>query len=307
MLDSVYEHLLDLQNKICKDISIIDKKDCFFQPWASPQEKTQGQGIITYFNKGQLLEKGCANISTIHGHVTEKMQHLIPQHLYQEKSKYFYSVASMGLIFHPYSPFVPSVHSHYRYFEITDESKNVLCWYFGGGADLTPYYLVEDEAIHFHKTLKEACDKVNPNLYQPLKKEADKYLYIPHRKEHRGIGGVFSLRLHDRPKEEAYDWFVNCSNSFLDCYVPIVKNGMDKSFNERNRKWQLLRRAHYVEFNLIYDTGFHFALHLDEEHYVKTVFMSMPPVVEWDYDFIIEPNSPEEDMQNVLKCPRDWV
>lgn len=295
------------QETISREIVAINEKDCMARHWKSDgAHGVKGEGRANYFQGGKFLETGCANVSTLKGPVLGEMARLIsidPQDL----SKHSFFATGISLIFHSYSPFVPSIHANYRYCEIVDGSNNVVLWYFGGGADLTPYYLFEEDATHFHRTLKKACDKTDPTLYENLKKAADDYFYLPHRKEHRGIGGIFVLRFFDRPQEEIYHWVQECSDVFLPSYLPIAEKRMNEPFTEEQKKWQLLRRGRYIEFNLLYEKGLSFLLGLNMETSVENVFMAFPQQARWEFGFTPLPHSPEEKLLEVLKNPRDWV
>ncbi len=291
------------QQDICEALGTINQKPCVIHPWAS---KELGGGQANVFMDGKVLEKGAVNVSTVRGKVFGEMLKMIPldrEKINPDHLKYF--VTSVSLILHPYSPMVPTVHANYRYFEIEDENDQTISWFFGGGTDLTPYYLFEDDAIHFHQTLKNACDQSEKGLYEKLKKDADHYFYLPHRKEHRGIGGIFSLRMNDKPAEQIYGWVKNCCNAFIEGYVPIIKKRMHEPFTEAQKKWQLIRRGRYVEFNLLNDFGTTFGLKSGGN--VENILLSLPPHVCWEYNFQAEIGSPEEKLLLTLKTPRDWI
>lgn len=299
------ECVYNTQKKITDEISLINEQQHSSLPWKVEEKKSSG--AANYFGKGKVIEKGCANVSvTLGAPVFEVMaQKLLPEELRKNYSKYCYYVASLSTIFHPISPLIPSIHANYRYFEIVDESGNIIHWFFGGGADLAPSYLFEEDAVHFHTTLKKPCDKVDNSFYRKLKKDADEYFYLPHRKEHRGIGGTFSFVLADKPKEAIYNWVVDSCNAFLPSYIPIIKKRMNDPYTEKQKDWQLIRRGRYAEFILLCDVGFRFGLNSGANP--EKDFMPMPPVAKWDHLFIPEPNSPEEKMVEVLKTPREWV
>lgn len=169
---------------------------------------------------------------------------------------------------------VPTVHFNYRYFEITQEDGSVI-WWFGGGTDLTPYYVNEKDFKHFHKTLKETCDKFNVNYYPDFKKWCDNYFTIKHRKESRGIGGIFFDDLDHPSKEKAFAFVTSCADAVIPSYIPLVKNHKDDAYTYHERQWQLLRRGRYVEFNLLYDRGTKFGLHTPEARF-ESILMSLP-------------------------------
>lgn len=297
------ECVANTQKNICKELTKLNEKECKAYPWQGQDIK--GEGLVNLFQGGRFLEKGGVNVSIVEGPVFGNMLQMLSLDGNIDHSRYSYFATGVSLVLHPYSPFVPTIHANYRYFEIEDPSKNIVAWCFGGGTDLTPYYLFEEDAIHFHTTLKCACNKTDPFLYPKLKKEADDYFYLPHREEHRGIGGIFSLKMSDKPREVIYDWVRNCSDAFLTCYLPIVEKRMHEPFEEASKKWQLLRRGRYVEFNLMHDVGTQFGLKSGGN--VENILMTMPPHVCWEYGFQPEPNSPEEKLLKVIKTPRDWA
>jgi coproporphyrinogen III oxidase len=229
----------------------------------------------------------------------------------------------LSLVIHPKSPMVPTVHANWRYFEMypyenSSPSGRFGGAWFGGGQDLTPYYLFEEDAIHFHQTCKTACDKHNPEFYPKYKKQCDNYFWNAHRNEARGIGGLFfdyckdtsdsELAKQTDKKMSMEDWFnfvTEVGNSFLDAYVPIVERRKDLPFTDAQKKWQEIRRGRYVEFNLVHDKGTLFGLKTNGR--IESILMSLPPKVQWVYDHHPEVGSEEEKLIEVLEKPIDWV
>lgn len=292
------------QQSICDALGNINQKFCVSHPWSSKELNGGGQANI--FTNGQVLEKGAVNVSTVRGKVFGQMLQLLPSKEQKiDPDKYRYFATGISIILHPYSPMVPTIHANYRYFEIKDENEQVISWFFGGGTDLTPYYLFEEDAIHFHQILKDTCDQSEKGLYEKLKKEADAYFYLPHRKEHRGIGGIFSLRMHDRSPEQIYEWVSNCCNAFIEGYIPIIKRRINNPYTEAQKKWQLIRRGRYVEFNLLYDIGTTFGI--KSGGIIENILVSLPPHICWEYDFQPEAGSPEEKLLIALRTPRQWI
>lgn len=201
---------------------------------------------------------------------------------------------------HPKNPFCPTMHFNYRYFE-TDGGV----WWFGGGTDITPAYLNEEDMKHFHGVYKDACDKHDPEFYTKFKKWADTYFYIPHRGETRGFGGIFFDDLNDRDPEKLFAFAKEGLESVVPAYVPVVAKHMDDPFTQEQKNWQLIRRGRYVEFNLIYDRGTIFGLKTGGR--IESILMSLPETARFEYDHHPLPGSPEEAAMNVYKTPRDWL
>ena len=213
----------------------------------------------------------------------------------------FYATGT-SLVLHPYSPMIPTVHANFRYLEVGNKK------WFGGGSDLTPYYLFEEDARHFHKTAKNVCDKHDNCFYSQFKKECDQYFYLPHRKEARGVGGIFYDYLGKEEPEKLENFFSfakDYSESFLDSYLPIVERRKDEPWTETQKEFQLLRRGRYVEFNLIYDRGTLFGLRTNGR--TESILMSLPPTVNWTYNYQPTAGSKEAQLLEVLKNPRDWA
>ncbi|MNS84105.1 Coproporphyrinogen-III oxidase, aerobic [compost metagenome] len=214
----------------------------------------------------------------------------------------------LSLVIHPKNPKVPTVHANWRYFEMYDKQGNTVNQWFGGGQDLTPYYLFEEDAKHFHQTCKSACDKHNPEFYPKFKKQCDDYFWNTHRNEARGIGGLFFD--HCKASEEFtlenwYDFVTEVGNSFLEAYVPIVEKRKNLEYSQENRNWQEIRRGRYVEFNLVHDKGTLFGLKTNGR--IESILMSLPPHVQWVYDHHPEAGSEEEKLIKILENPIDWL
>jgi len=201
-------------------------------------------------------------------------------------------------VLHPKNPHAPTTHANFRYFE-----RGGRAW-FGGGADLTPYYLVEEDARHFHQTFKAACDRHAPSYYPRFKAACDRYFYLPHRQETRGVGGIFFDELSG-DLEAALSLVADCARAFLPAYLPILERRKDTPFTPAQRVWQELRRGRYVEFNLLHDRGTAFGL--ESNGRIESVLVSLPPCVRWAYDVTCAPGSPEEALVAALRQPRDWA
>lgn len=300
--DQFTQYIQNLQNKICSVLEEIDGKAAFREDnW---ERDGGGGGRTRVIEKGNVFEKGGVNISTVHGELPEP----IKTH-FNVDTGWFWA-GGISLVIHPENPMIPTVHANFRYFELYDDEKmtNRSDGWFGGGADLTPYYLWEDDARHFHRVLKNACDKHGTDLYPQFKKQCDEYFYNTHRDEARGVGGLFFDYLREDDQRSLADWHAfteNAGTAFLEAYLPVVKKRMNEPFNPAQRYWQEIRRGRYVEFNLIHDRGTLFGLKTKGR--IESIFMSLPPRVRWDYDFRPEKGTPEANLLAVLQNPRDWV
>lgn len=208
-------------------------------------------------------------------------------------------------VIHPKNPHAPTIHFNYRYFEIEEADGNKQ-WWFGGGCDLTPTYLNQEDAVHFHRTLKEACDQHGPDLYPKYKKWCDDYFFIAHRGERRGIGGIFFDDLDSPSKEEVFRFVQSCTQAIIPSYIPLVKKHCNDSFTPQEKLWQQLRRGRYVEFNLLYDRGTKFGLFTPGSR-IESILMSLPLTARWEYMHSPSENSKEAEILEVLRHPRDWV
>jgi coproporphyrinogen III oxidase len=245
--------------------------------------------------EGDIFEKAGVNFSAVHGEAPDSMRSN------SEPLRFF--ATGVSLVLHPRSPKVPTVHANWRYFE----NSNGESW-FGGGTDLTPYYLDEEDAFHFHETLKVACDKHSPDYYLRFKKWCDEYFFIKHRGEARGIGGIFFDNLGattEGEREELFAFVQDAAHAFLPSYIPIVERHRREAYTESERRWQLLRRGRYVEFNLVYDRGTRFGLETGGR--IESILMSLPTLARWEYDVHPAPGSREAELEAVLKTPRDWI
>ena len=268
------------------------------KPWQRPDETGgMGGGGTMAIMRGRLFEKVGVNVSTVHGTFSEEFRKQIPGAA--EDGGFWAS--GISLVAHMQSPKVPAVHMNTRYI-VTRQA------WFGGGADLTPYYLFRDDAVHFHRTLADACDRHREVAdYDRFKAWCDDYFFLPHRHEARGVGGIFfdyiGKDLTDL--EPVLDFVADCGRAFLAAYLPIVERRKAEPYGEAERTWQLRRRGRYVEFNLLYDRGTIFGLKTGGR--VESILMSLPLNVRWEYDFRPEPGSPEAELYDVYLKPRDWA
>lgn len=289
-----------LQNAICGELEEIDGKARFQEDiW---QREGGGGGKTRVIRGGNVFEKGGVNTSVVHGKLPEAMA----KHFGVSESQFF--ACGISLVIHPFNPMVPTVHANYRYFELYNEAGKKIDSWFGGGADLTPYYIFEEDGIRFHSTHKKALDNFDKTLYPQFKKQCDDYFRNTHRNnEARGIGGIFYDYLRpneDLSEEQLLILAESCGQAFIDAYIPIVEKRKNEPFNEQNKHWQGIRRGRYVEFNLIHDRGTLFGLKTNGR--IESILMSLPAVAHWEYDFHPEPHSKEAELLEYLK-PRDWV
>ena len=291
----------DLQDRICFALEDIDGKATFIEDnW----ERAEGGGGKTrVISNGNVFEKGGVNTSVVFGDVNDSMR----TQLKTSGAKWF--ACGLSSVIHPVNPFVPTVHCNYRMFELYNENNEVNDRWFGGGTDLTPYYLFEEDAIHFHQTYKNVCDVFDVSFYPKFKKECDNYFVNWHRNaERRGIGGIFYD--YQRPDDNHdVDFWMSfgkaCGNAFIDAYIPIVEKRKNTSFTAENKHWQEIRRGRYVEFNLVHDRGTLFGLKTNGR--IESILMSLPPTVRFEYNYHPKVASGEADLIDACLHPKEWV
>lgn len=278
----------EIQDHICAEIEALDGAARFREDaWDRPGG---GGGVSRVLESGNVFEKAGVNFSEVFGEVPAAMAAQM-----KGQGDRFHATGT-SLVLHPRNPHVPTVHANFRFLQRGDTA------WFGGGADLTPSYPRKDDVVHFHRTLKEACDRHDPSYYPRFKKWCDEYFTIAHRGEMRGVGGIFFDEL---PASEATFAFVrDAAGAFLPSYVPIARRREGTPWNEREREWQLVRRGRYVEFNLVYDRGTIFGLRTGGR--IESILMSLPPLARWIYDHHPVPGSAEEQALSMYQ-PRDWV
>ncbi|MFS4466383.1 oxygen-dependent coproporphyrinogen oxidase [Maribacter sp. 2210JD10-5] len=300
MKDKFYAYILALQDTITQKLEAVDGTAKFQEDiWKRPEG---GGGRTRVIENGAVFEKGGVNISGVHGALPKSMQAY-----FGVEDADFYA-CGLSLVLHPKNPMVPTVHANWRYFEMYDKQGNLVDQWFGGGQDLTPYYLFDEDAKHFHTICKEACDKHYPDFYNKYKKRCDAYFWNAHRNEARGVGGLFFdyCKATDEMNMQAwYDFVTEVGNSFLNSYIPIVTKRKNLDYTPVQRDWQEIRRGRYVEFNLVHDKGTLFGLRTNGR--IESILMSLPPHVQWRYDHQPEKGSEEERLLQVLKKPETWV
>jgi len=252
-------------------------------------------------SEGKVFEKAGINLSVLKGALPyEFIAKRGECKGFKEGERIPYVGMGLSSVIHPRNPFAPTMHFNYRLFQ-----TECGVWWFGGGTDITPSYIDKDDLKLFHGTYKEVCDKHDPEFYPKFKKWADEYFVIKHRGETRGLGGIFSDDMNDRDPEKLLEFYTDCVNSVVPAYVPIVKKHMNDEFTAQQKEWQGMRRGRYVEFNVVYDRGTIFGLKMGLN--TERILMSLPLQARWEYDHQIEPGSPEADIMDAFKNPREWV
>jgi len=293
----VKTYLLDLQRTICDALTAADGRANFHtDPWVSQL----GEGFTCIIENGQVFEKGAVNFSHVSGEslpiaATAGREHLVGQP---------FSVVGLSLIMHPDNPYVPTTHANFRFFLAQPKNQSPT-WWFGGGYDLTPYYGFEEDCRHWHQTAKVACDEYDVALYPEFKQWCDDYFYLKHRKEPRGIGGLFFDDFNRWDFEKCFACVKQMGDSFLPAYLPIVERRKAMPFTTAQKDFQRYRRGRYVEFNLIYDRGTLFGLRFGGR--TESILCSMPPEVSWRYNWQPAEKTPEAELYQKFLVHRDWV
>lgn len=300
MKEQFYAYIESLQDTITAKLEAVDGKAKFEEDlW----KRTEGGGGRTrVIENGNIFEKGGVNISAVHGELPEVLR----KQFGVAHGNFF--ACGLSLVLHPINPFIPTVHANWRYFEMYNEKGEIVTQWFGGGQDLTPYYLFDEDATHFHTVCKQACDAYNKEFYPKFKETCDTYFWNKHRDEARGIGGLFFDYLKETDDfsiQDRFDFVTEVGNSFLNSYVPIVEKRKDLTYTKANKDWQEVRRGRYVEFNLVHDRGTLFGLKTNGR--IESILMSLPPVVQWKYNHHPEENSEEARLLKILAAPKKWV
>jgi coproporphyrinogen III oxidase len=291
-----------IQDEICAALETTDGRSTFEEElW---EREGGGGGRTRIIQNGNIFEKGGVNFSAVHG----QLPHTVKKALNVEQDDFF--ATGISIVIHPNHPLVPIIHMNIRYFEMPSSFNNEtppVCW-FGGGIDLTPHYVVEDDARYFHQQLKQICDQFNQDFYERFKTWADNYFYIKHRDETRGIGGIFYDRLtatDDITWETVFEFSKALGRSFIPIYSELVNRSRDKQFTDNQQQWQYQRRSRYTEFNLVYDAGTKFGLETNGR--IESILMSLPPTAKWVYNYHAQPGSEEEKTLSLLKKGINWV
>ncbi|KAG0131808.1 Coproporphyrinogen III oxidase [Tuber indicum] len=300
-------YIKEKQKEIVAALEKVDGKPFIIDTWE--RMSSGGGGISCVLQEGNVFEKAGVNISVVYGKLPRaailKMR-ADHKKLDPTVESLDFFAAGLSMVLHPRNPMAPTVHLNYRYFETMAEDGSTQAWWFGGGTDLTPSYLFDEDAIHFHKTIKEACEKHDKRYYPTFKKWCDEYFCVKHRGESRGIGGIFFDDLDDKDPEQLFSFVQDCLNSFLPSYIPIIEKRKNMPYTPEEKAWQQLRRGRYVEFNLVHDRGTAFGLNTPGAR-VESILMSLPLTAGWKYMHSPAPGSREERLLGVLRKPVDWV
>jgi coproporphyrinogen III oxidase len=296
-VDSVRDYLTGLQSRIVTRLEMLDGKSFRRDEW---QRAEGGGGISCLLEEGNLLERGGVGFSHVLGTTLPPSASASRPELAGRG----FQALGVSLVFHPRNPYVPTVHMNVRFFIATKADAEPV-WWFGGGMDLTPYYGFEEDAVHFHRTCRAALDPFGAQYYPRLKTWCDEYFFLKHRQEPRGIGGVFFDDLAEGGFDFSFKLMSSVGDHFLDAWVPIAQRRREHSYGERERDFQAYRRGRYVEFNLVYDRGTLFGLQSGGR--TESILMSLPPVVNWRYDWRPAPGTPEARLYTDFLKRREWA
>lgn len=308
MAEAIQERLRETfpaaQRAICAALEALDGAGTFgAHSWQRPEG---GGGTSCVLQGGRVFEKAGVNVSEVYGTLPVEAARAMGggQEVSEHADRSFYATG-LSLIVHPHNPMAPTVHANYRYF-VRGPVAKPLAWWFGGGADLTPSYLFDEDVAHFHGLHKATCDRHDPGYYPRFKAWADEYFRIHHRGETRGVGGIFFDNLCDKAPEALLAFVQDCLSTFLPAYLPLVERRHPMAYGERERQWQQLRRGRYVEFNLVYDRGTTFGLRTGGR--IESILVSLPLTARWEYD-PPEPaaDSPEARLLQAVRTPRAWA
>ncbi len=299
--EQIAEDYKTIQDEICLALEQCDGKAKFEEElW---ERDGGGGGRTRILQNGNIFERGGVNFSAVYGH----LPHTMKKALNVDQDDFF--ATGVSIVIHPNHPMVPIIHMNIRYFEMPSSfNTGTPVRWFGGGIDLTPHYIIEDDARFFHGHLKSVCDQFNHDFYRRFKLWADDYFFIKHRNETRGIGGIFYDRLtgnEDISLEQVFEFSKAVGRSFAPIYTELVNRNRDAPFTEAQQQWQYQRRSRYAEFNLVYDAGTKFGLETNGR--IESILMSLPPTAKWVYDYHAQPGSEEEKTLSLLKKGINWV
>ena len=300
MKNQFYNYILGLQDEITSKLEEVDGIATFQEDlWERPEG---GGGRTRVLESGDVFEKAGVNISAIKGSLPESLQ----KQFKVNEGDFF--ACGLSIVIHPKNPFVPTIHANWRYFEMYNSNGEIVTSWFGGGQDLTPYYFFKEDVIHFHKNCKKVCDKYSPDFYTQFKESCDNYFWNTHRNESRGVGGLFFDYLKETSDfsiQDRFDFVCELANNFLESYLPIVNARKNTPFSKDNRRWQEIRRGRYVEFNLVHDRGTLFGLKTNGR--IESILMSLPPKVQWKYNYLPIEGSKEAELLDVLSKTVNWL
>jgi coproporphyrinogen III oxidase len=293
----IIDYLTGLQQRIVEALELVDGKNFLHDSWQRPEG---GGGVSCVIEEGNVFERGGVNFS----HVTGDRLPPSASANRPELAGRGFEAMGVSLVLHPRNPYAPTVHMNVRCFIATKQGEEPV-WWFGGGMDLTPYYGYDEDAIHFHRTCKQALDPFGADLYPRFKRWCDEYFYLKHRKEPRGIGGVFFDDYNAAGFEQSFAMMKSVGDNFLNAYLPILQRRKDSAYGERERDFQAYRRGRYVEFNLVFDRGTLFGLQSGGR--TESILMSLPPIVKWRYDWRPEAGSAEARLYSDYLIGKDWL
>jgi coproporphyrinogen III oxidase len=294
---AVKGYLSDLHDRITAAVEKIDSAKFHRDPWDRPEG---GGGESRVLSEGSVFERAGVSFSHVFGaRMPPSASNLRP-----EAADAPFEAMGLSLVFHPRNPYAPTTHCNVRFLVATPKALPPI-WWFGGGFDLTPYYPYEHDVLHWHRTAQAACQPFGADLYEKYKAWCDRYFFLPHRNETRGVGGLFFDDFNDHGFDHSFRFMRSVGDHFLPAYLPIVERRMNEPWTRRERDFQLYRRGRYVEFNLIYDRGTLFGL--QSRGRAESILMSLPPLVRWDYDWRPVPGSPEARLYAEFLRPRDYL
>ncbi|CAL8471338.1 g10880 [Coccomyxa elongata] len=300
----------DAQTKICAAVEEEDGEGKFREDaWARPGG---GGGVSRVMQGGKVWEKAGVGVSVVYGTMPPEAYRAAKGHTGTANGASNgaaggvpFFAAGISSVMHPHNPFAPTMHFNYRYFETEEWNGIPGQWWFGGGTDITPSYINEEDLRHFHGTYKRVCDNHDPSYYPKFKKWADDYFLCKHRNQRRGLGGIFFDDLNDRPQDEILAFSTEALGAVTESYLPLVNKHKNDPFTEKNKEWQQMRRGLYVEYNLVYDRGTTFGLKTAGR--IESILMSLPLTARWEYCPPIDPTSPEAELVEACTNPREWA
>tara|TARA_B100000035_G_scaffold286426_1_gene270726 strand:+ start:20639 stop:21556 length:918 start_codon:yes stop_codon:yes gene_type:complete len=293
----VKDYLIDLQNNIVGTVELVDGKNFLHDSW---QRNEGGGGTTCIMENGHVFERAGVGFSHVVGSKLPKSATDAHPNVANRK----WEAMGVSLVFHPKNPFIPTVHMNVRFF-VASKKGSPDIWWFGGGMDLTPYYPFIEDVIHFHQTIKTVITPYGKDLYNKFKEQCDDYFYLKHRDEPRGVGGIFFDDFNEKNFNYSFNLIKSVGDNFLNAYMPILQKRKDITYNQRQKDFQLYRRSRYVEFNLLQDRGTLFGI--QSKGRVESILMSMPPLVNWSYDWVPEKDSDEEKLYTEFLVRKSWV
>ncbi|VXA76760.1 MULTISPECIES: oxygen-dependent coproporphyrinogen oxidase [Aeromonas] len=290
--------LLQLQDEICRSLELADGVGHFVEDaWA---REGGGGGRTRVMRHGDMIEQGGVNFSHVYG---DAMPASATAHRPELAGRKFEAMG-VSLVIHPHNPYVPTSHANVRFFIAEKEGEEPI-WWFGGGFDLTPFYPFAEDVQHWHRASRDLCQPFGEDIYPEFKSWCDRYFFLKHRNETRGVGGLFFDDLNRWPFADCFAFMQAVGRGYLDAYLPIIERRKAQPYGEREREFQLYRRGRYVEFNLVYDRGTLFGLQTGGR--TESILMSMPPLARWEYDWQPEAGSPEALLYTDYLAPREWL